>query len=151
MSEVAQATIGERYTPRAAHRHWEDVVAAAETGAVPVIEADHALAVVDADILDELLADQATFHVGASITDREVSLWLDDGLVHATGTTFDAAAAAFLDALVDYAHAWLTELRDAPNHAHNRFRVQRIALHADDRGRLEAVVFAHDDPARHAT
>jgi hypothetical protein len=132
---------GVRYKARSARDNLKDVLDAAEAGAVPVISRTRPVAAVTVDVLEELLAQHAPFNVVSSVTDEQVAFWLEDGLVHAVGADLDEATAAFLDALVDYAEDWLEDLRDAPNHAHNRMLVLRTAIHAGDRDALEAAVF----------
>ena len=61
--------------------------------------------------------------------------------VHAIGNGLDEAEDEFLDALVDYAELWLSELRHAPNHRSNAPLVQRIVMYAGDRDELRRVVF----------
>lgn len=84
------------------------------------------LAVVDAAVLEDLLAERAPIEVVSSVTGDQVAFWLADGLVHA---------------LVDYVQCWFDDLRDAPNHAHNRLLALRVALHCGDRDELRRVVF----------
>jgi hypothetical protein len=57
------------------------------------------------------------------------------------GRDLDEATETFLDALVDYAEMWFSELRRAPNHAGNRHLALRIAIFAGDRHELARVVF----------
>ena len=87
------------------------------------------------------LAEQAPFDVVSSVTEDQVAFWLADGLVHGVGSNLAEATDDFLDALVDYAQSWFEDLRNAPNHAHNRLLVLRVVLHAGDREELERVVF----------
>lgn len=133
--------VGHRYKARDARDHWKDVLDAAEGGAAAVIERNRPVGVVDAALLEELLSDKAPFSVQSSVAADQVAFWLEDGLVHAVGGSLDEATGNFLDALVDYAEAWFAELRDAPNHAHNRLLVLRVVLLAGDRAALEAAVF----------
>lgn len=133
--------IGQRYKSRSARDHIKDLLDAAEAGVPSVITRDRPVAVVDAAVLEELLAERAPFEVVSSVTDDQVAFWLVDGLVHAVGDDLQAATDAFLDALIDYAQSWFEDLRDAPNHAHNRLLAVRIALHAGDRDELERAVF----------
>jgi len=134
---------GPRYKARAARDHFKDVLDAAEAGAAPCVIRSTPLVLLDALVVEELLAEKAPFEVLSSVTADQVAFWLEDGTVHAVGDHLHEATEAFLDALVEYAEDWLTDLRDAPNHAHNRWLVLRVALHAGDRTALEAAVFGH--------
>lgn len=134
-------TLGRRYKARHARDHFRDVLNAAEAGSTVVILRDRPVATVDAAILEELLAVAAPFRVLSSVSDDEVAFWTEDGLVHATGATMEEATEAFLVALVDYAAAWFDELRDAPNHEHNRLLALRIALNAGDHDAFVRAVF----------
>lgn len=138
---VTETPLGLRYKARSARDHIKDVLDAAEGGGTAVITRDRPVAAVDAGVLEELLAERAPFAVLSSVTDDQVAFWLADGLVHGVGTNLEDATSDFLDALVDYARSWFEDLRNAPNHAHNRLLVLRIALHAGDREELERVVF----------
>ena len=136
-----ETSLGLRFKSRSARDHIKDVLDAAEAGSTAVITRERPVAVVDAGLLEELLAEQAPFEILSSITDEQVAFWLADGLVHGVGGDLRAATDDFLDALVDYASSWFQDLRSAPNHAHNRLLALRIALHAGDRDELERVVF----------
>lgn len=133
--------LGRRYRSREASDHFRELLDAAEAGATAVVLRSRPLAVVDAAVLEDLLADQAPIDVVSSVTGDQVAFWLADGLVHAVGHDLDEATEAFLDALVDYARCWFDDLRDASNHAHNRLLALRVALHCGDRDELRRVVF----------
>ena len=107
----------------------------------PVITRDRPVAAIDARALEELLAIRAPFDVLSSVTNDQVALWLSDGSAYAVGPDLATATVGFLDALVDYAQSWFDDLREAPNHAQNRWLAMRIALHAGDREELEHAVF----------
>jgi hypothetical protein len=136
-----QIPMGVHYKSRAARDHLKDVLDAAEAGGTAIITRERPVAAVDAEVLGELLRTQAPFDVLSSVTDNQVAFWLADGLVHGVGDNLSDATEDFLDALIDYAATWLEDLRDAPNHAHNRLLVLRIALNAQDRNELERAVF----------
>ena len=136
-----QIPMGVHYKSRSARDHLKDVLDAAEAGGTAIITRERPVAAVDAGVLAELLETQAPFDVLSSVTDEQVAFWLADGLVHGVGDNLAAATDDFLDALIDYATSWLEDLHDAPNHAHNRLLVLRIALHAQDRLELERAVF----------
>lgn len=136
--------LGQRYKSRSARDHLKQVLDAAEMGSTAVITRDRPVAAVDAAVLEELLSTRAPFNVLSSVTDDQIAFWLEDGLVHATGATFDEAAAAFLDALVEYAEDWFDGLGSAPNHAHNRLLALRVSLHAGDREAFEVAVFGDE-------
>lgn len=136
-----ETPVGLRYKARSARDHIKDVLDAAEGGGTAIIIRERPVAAVDAGVLEELLAERAPFEVLSSVTSDQVAFWLADGLVHGVGANLEEATDDFLDALVDYAKSWFEELRNAPNHAHNRLLVLRVALHAGDREELERVVF----------
>jgi len=138
---ASEIPVGMRYKSRSARDHIKDVLDAAEAGGTAIITRDRPVAAVDAGVLAELLAEQAPFDVVSSVTEDQVAFWLADGLVHGVGSNLAEATDDFLDALVDYAQSWFEDLRNAPNHAHNRLLVLRVALHAGDREELERVVF----------
>jgi hypothetical protein len=133
--------LGIHYKSRTARDHIKDVLDAAEAGGTAIITRDRPVAAVDAKVLAELLAAQAPFNVLSSTTEDQVAFWLADGLVHGVGDDIVQATDDFLDALIDYAKSWFEDLRDAPNHAHNKLLVLRIALHSGDRDELERAVF----------
>lgn len=133
--------MGLRYKSRSARDNFSDLLTAAEAGMPPVITRDRPVAAIDARALEELLAIRAPFDVLSSVTNDQVALWLSDGSAYAVGSDLASATEGFLDALVDYAQSWFDDLREAPNHAQNRWLAMRIALHAGDREELEHAVF----------
>jgi len=133
--------MGLRYKSRSARDNFSDLLTAAEAGMPPVITRDRPVAAIDARALEELLAIRAPFDVLSSVTNDQVALWLSDGSAYAVGPDLATATDGFLDALVDYAQSWFDDLREAPNHAQNRWLAMRIALHAGDREELEHAVF----------
>ena len=136
-----QYSIGQRYKSRSARDNFSELISAAEAGVPSVITRDHPVATIDARMLEELLATRAPFDVLSSVTDDQVAFWLADGSAHAVGPDLGSATEGFLDALIDYAQSWFDDLRDAPNHAQNRWLALRIALHAGEREELENTVF----------
>jgi hypothetical protein len=138
---ASEIPLGIHYKSRAARDHIKDVLDAAEAGGTAIITRDRPVAAVDAEVLAELLAAQAPFNILSSTTEDEVAFWLADGLVHGVGHDIVQATDDFLDALIDYAKSWFEDLRGAPNHAHNKLLVLRIALHSGDRNELERAVF----------
>ena len=64
--------------------------------------------------------------------------------VHAVGTSLEEAEESFLDALVDYADLWFSELQFAPNHKSHGYLAKRIALLASDRELLATAVFGDE-------
>lgn len=143
-ASATPAPIGPRYKSRAARDHFKTVLDEAERGSIAVVMRDRPVAAIDAAVLETLLADKAPFDIQTSVTDGQVAMWLKDGSVHAVGSTYDEAESQFVDALITYATDWLDDLRSAPNHAHNRFLVLRVALHAGDRDELTRVVFEQE-------
>ena len=140
-SFVTGSPLGLRFQSRTARDHMKDVLDAAESGGTAVITRNRPVAAVDAGTLEELLAKEAPFEILSSVTDEQIAFWLADGLVHGVGADLEEATNDFLDALLDYAQSWFEDLSRAPNHAHNRLLLLRIALHAGDREELERVVF----------
>lgn len=138
---ISEIPMGVHYKSRAARDHMKDVLDAAEAGGTAIITRERPVAAVDAGVLAELLAAQVPFEVLSSVTDDQVAFWLSDGLVHGVGSNLEEATDDFLDALLTYATSWFEDLRSAPNHAHNKLLVLRIALHAHDRDALERAVF----------
>lgn len=145
MAESAAPELGHPYRAREARDHFKDVLDAAERGDVAVVVRDAPMVVLRRDVYDSLLKSAARFRVRSSVREGQVSFWMDDVPVHATGATLDEAEGAFLDALIDYADLWQKELRHAPNHKQNADLVRRITIYAGDRDQLSRVVFDDDD------
>lgn len=131
-----------QFKAREARDHFKELMDRAENGAVAVLRRNSAMVLVDRDVLDQALAARHPFDVKVSFTDGQTSMWIDGVPVHGVGDSYDEAEEDFLDALVDYAEAWVSELRFAPNHKANAGLVQRILMFAGDRDELRRVVFS---------
>ena len=134
--------VGHQFKSREARDNFSSLLDEAANGGVAVVQRDEqAFVLVTRAAYDAALAHRAPFAVRSSVHDGQFSLWLDDVPVHAVGESLDQAEDEFLDALIDYADLWLSELRHAPNHRSNAQVVHRIAAYAADREALSAVVF----------
>jgi hypothetical protein len=102
------------------------------------------MVLVERDVLDSALAAQHPFNVQVSFCDGQTSMWIDGVPVHGAGESYSEAEEEFLDALVDYAEAWVHELRFAPNHKANAGLVGRVLMFAGDRDELRSVVFGDE-------
>ena len=72
--------------------------------------------------------------------EQSVSVWLPGLLVGAQGADFGSAADEFIAALRDYAHTWVEDLRNYPNHAANWALVNLVQLSNDAELRQHAFV-----------
>ncbi len=140
----AKSILGRQYKTADARAHFSDVMAAAERGEVPLVRRTEPVVLIRRDVLDAALESAAPFKPVTSIHNGQVSIWLDAAPVHGNGATYPEAEDDFLDALIDYAELWHTELRHAPNHKQNGELVRRIAMYAESRDELREVVFAED-------
>jgi hypothetical protein len=113
----------------------------AESGGVAVLRRNYTMVLVERDVLDSALAAQHPFDVKVSFSDGQTSMWIEGVAVHGVGDSYDEAEEDFLDALVDYAEAWVSELRFAPNHKANAGLVERVLMFAGDRDELRQIVF----------
>lgn len=134
--------VGHQFKSREARDNFSGLLDEAANGGVAVVQRDEqAFVLVTRAAYDAALADRAPFAVRSSVHDGQFSLWLDDVPVHAVGGSLDEAEDDFLDALIDYADLWLSELRHAPNHRLNAQLVHRVTAYAPDREALRAIVF----------
>lgn len=133
--------IGHEYKARDARDHFKDLLDAAESGGVAVINRDIPVVMVRRDSFDRLVALRAPLDVKAAVSDNQFAFWLEGVPVHAAASDLDAAEDEFLNALIDYADAWFETLRHAPNHAKNGDLALRVASLAGDREELRHAVF----------
>ncbi len=134
--------VGHQFKSREARDNFSGLLDEAANGGVAVVQREEqTFVLVTRAAYDAALADRAPFAVRSSVHDGQFSLWLDDVPVHAVGESLDQAEDEFLDALIDYADLWLSELRHAPNHRSNAEVVHRIVAYAADRAALSAIVF----------
>jgi len=133
--------VGRQLRSREARDNFSGLLDEAAHGGVPVVlRDDQSFVLVTRDAYDDALAARAPFDVRSSVHNGQFSLWLDDIPVHAVGSSLDEAEAELLDALIDYADLWLSELRHAPNHRQHEPLVHRVAAFAADRDALHRIV-----------
>lgn len=133
------------FKAREAREHWKDILDLAEAGAVAVVRRNSPVAVIDRQVLDDALAKVHPFNVQVSFGQGEVSTWIEGLPVHGIGASLDESEDDFLDALLDYAEAWVEELHVAPNHRGHAGVVRRVLLCAGDREQLRRTVFPEAD------
>jgi len=113
--------------------HLKDVLDAADAGRPTVIRRDQRkLAAVDAERLVRFLMSVRPAGVQAVNENGGWSLFMPGLPIAADGGTLDEAAEELIDALRDYAEAWVERLCYAPNHTENWGLVQLISLASDD-------------------
>ena len=132
---------GHQFKAREARDHFKELMDLAEAGGVAVLRRNSTMALVRRELLDQALAAQHPFDVKVSLDGGQASMWIDGVPVHGVGDSYDAAEADFLDALVDYARAWVERLRFAPNHVVHAGLVARVLLYAGDPDELRRAVF----------
>jgi hypothetical protein len=132
---------GYQFKAREARDHFRELLDIAEGGGVAVLRRKAPLALVRRELLDQALAAQHPFDVKVSFDGGQTSMWIDGVPVHGVGDSYDEAEEDFLDALADYAEAWVERLRFAPNHAANAGLVARVLLYAGDTDELRRAVF----------
>jgi hypothetical protein len=143
-ASLTPSGVGHQYKSRDARDRFPSLLDEAARGGIPVVRRDREaepFVVARRDVFDRALAASAPFVVKASVADGQVSLWLEDIPVLASAPTLDEAEEEFLDALIDYADLWLSDLRNAPNHRASAPYVQRIAAWAGDRDEFRQLVF----------
>ncbi|MHB8318890.1 MAG: prevent-host-death protein [Acidimicrobiales bacterium] len=141
---TANPALLHEFKAREAREHWKDILDLAESGAVAVVCRNSPVAVVDRQVLDDALARSHPFDVQVSIGKGRVSMWIDGLSVHGDGATLAEAEEDFLDALLDYAQAWVDELHVAPNHRDHGGLVRRVLLSGGNRELLRKAIF--DEP-----
>lgn len=118
---------------REAREHFKDILDAADEGRPATITRDaRRVAAVDADRLVHFLVSIRPSGAQAVAENDGWSLFIPGLPVAADGATLDDAVAEMIDALRDYADAWVERLRLAPNHADNWGLIQIVALASDE-------------------
>jgi antitoxin (DNA-binding transcriptional repressor) of toxin-antitoxin stability system len=118
---------------REAREHFKDLLDAAVDGRPAMVTRDERrIAAVDADRLVSFLTRMRPSDVQAVADGDGWSLFLPGVPVAADGATIDEAVDEMVDALRDYAEAWVERLRLAPNHADNWGLVQIVTLASDE-------------------
>ena len=113
--------------------HLKDVLDAADAGRPAVIRRDQQkLAAVDAERLVRFLMSVRPAGVQAVAENGGWSLFIPGLPIAADGDTLENATAELIEALRDYAEAWVERLSHAPNHSDNWGLVQLISLATDD-------------------
>lgn len=133
-----------QFKAREARDHFRELMDRAESGGVAVLRRNSTMVLVDRDVFDSALAATHPFDVKVSFADGQTSMWIEGVPVHGVGDSYDEAEEDFLDALVDYAEAWIEELRFASNHRANGGLVERILMYAGERDELRRVVFGDE-------
>lgn len=133
-----------QFKAREARDHFKELMDRAENGGVAVLRRNSAMVLVDRDLFDSALAAKHPFDVKVNLADGQTSMWMDGIPVHGVGDSYDEAEEDFLNALVDYAEAWIQELRFAPNHRANGGLVERVLMYAGERDELRRVVFGDE-------
>lgn len=141
---AASFALTHQFKAREARDHFKQLMDRAESGGVAVLRRNSAMVLVSRAVLDEALAARHPFDVNVSFADGQTSMWIDGLPVHGVADSYDEAEEDFLDALIDYAEAWVSELRFAPNHAANGGLVERVLMFAGDRDELRRVVFGDE-------
>jgi hypothetical protein len=139
-----QFSPGYQFKAREARDHFKELMDLAEAGGVAVLRRNSTMALVRRELLDQALAAQHPFDVKVSFADGQTCMWIDGVPAHGVGDSYDAAETELLDALVDYAQAWVERLRFAPNHAAHAGLVARVLLYAGDTAELRRAVFGDE-------
>lgn len=140
-SVVTPFSFVHQFKSREARDNWAEVLDRAESGAAPVVKRNQPLVLLGRDIVSSLIKSQHPVDVKVSVTDSQVSMWLDSAPIHGVGKTFEEAEGEFLDALLDYAALWFEELRYSPNHRDNQSLVILVTMFAENTDELRAVIF----------
>lgn len=140
----ASFALAHQFKAREARDHFKELMDRAESGGVAVLRRNSTMVLVERAVLDSALAAKHPFDVKVSFSDGQTSMWIEGVPVHGVGESYDAAEEDFLDALVDYSEAWVSELRFAPNHKANAGLVERVLMFAGDRDELRGVVFGEE-------
>ena len=118
---------------REARDHFKDLLDAADEGRpATVLRDQRRVAAVDADRLVDFLTRTHASGAHAVPDGDRWSIFMTGVPVAADGATLDEAVDEMIDALHDYAEAWISRLRLAPNHAENWALVQIITLASED-------------------
>lgn len=117
---------------RESREHLKEILDAADNGCPAIIGRDgRKIAALDADRLLRFLMDVRPSGVEAVSENNGWSLFIPGLPISGDGATIDEATDELIDALRDYADAWVARLRHAPNHAENWGLVQLISLATD--------------------
>lgn len=118
---------------REAREHFKDILDAADEGRPATVTRDaRRVAAVDADRLVHFLVSIRPSGAQAVAENDGWSLFIPGLPVAADGATLDEAVAEMIEALRDYADAWVERLRLAPNHADHWGLIQIVALASDE-------------------
>ncbi|WP_336276026.1 hypothetical protein [Nocardioides sp. B-3] len=116
-----------------AREHLKEVLDAAVEGRPVSVTRDRSrVAAVDADRLAHFLRGVRPARAELASEAGGWSLFLTGVPVAATGDSVDEVMDAAVDALRDYAEAWVDRLRTAPNHRDSWSPVQLVELSSDD-------------------
>ncbi|MGH9114978.1 MAG: prevent-host-death protein [Acidimicrobiales bacterium] len=141
---AAPFALTHQFKAREARDHFKALLDRAEGGGVAVLRRNCTMVLVERDVLDSALAALHPFEVSVSFSGGQTSMWIEGVPVHGVGDSYDEAEEDLLDALVDYAEAWVSELRFAPNHKANHGLVDRVLMFAGERDELRRVVFGDE-------
>ena len=120
-------------TIRESRSHLKEILDAAQIGCPTIIgRGGRIVAAVDADRLVRFLMDVRPAGVETVTENHGWSLFIPGLPISADGNTLDEACDELIDALRDYADAWVERLRHAPNHSDNWGLVQLISLATDE-------------------
>jgi hypothetical protein len=133
-----------QFKSREARDHWREILDRAEGGVVSVVRRTSPVVVAPREVIARALAALHPFDVQVSVSDSQVSMWLEQAPVHGAGATYEQAEEEFLDALLDYAELWVDELRSAPNHRDNEGLVTQVLMYGENRDELRRVVFGDE-------
>jgi hypothetical protein len=118
---------------REARDNFKNLLDAADQSRPAVISRDQQrVALVDADRLVASLMATNRSKVQAVAENDGWSLFMPGLPIAADGNDLETAIDEFIEALRDYAEAWIERLRLAPNHAMNWDLVQMITLATDN-------------------
>jgi hypothetical protein len=141
---VAGFALTHQFKAREARDHWRAILDRAEGGVVTVVRRSAPVVVAPRDVVEKALAALYPFNVQVSVRPEQVAMWIDGVPVHGAGATYEEAEEVFLDALLDYADLWVSELRHAPNHRDNAGLVTQILMFGEDRDELRSMVFGDE-------
>jgi hypothetical protein len=137
----AQFHLAHQFGAREARDNWRHILDLAEDGVVSIVRRSTPVVIAPRNVVEDALAATHPFNVQVSVEPAQVGMWLDGVPVHGVGATYDEAEDDFLDALLDYAQAWVEELRYAPNHRANAGLVTQVLMFGGKRDELRDVVF----------
>lgn len=118
---------------REAREHFKEILDAADEGRPATVTRDaRRVAAVDADRLVHFLTSIRPSGAQAVAESGGWSLFIPGLPVAADGASLDEAVEEMIEALRDYAEAWVERLRLAPNHVDNWGLVQIVSLASDE-------------------